>query len=283
MYCKECGKEINDDAKFCSVCGASLQTEEDTKEKISLITKKGVQTIKCFISKEPGSALDAAGKCESPIGAVFMLLCAILFGLVSCFNITQVINHTINSLLSNTTSVIGSLLGELLGELVTGNIVKTMEIPVLFKLFLPMMLFALIIAALIVVGIYVLLKIKKTINKSFTAILNYVGVSCLPVIASLIINFLFGFFLPQITIYVFAIGILVAMILLYEAIKRIFDIEGVAIFEFAFLMLAIILFMAIAIKVGLNAAEKAIVDSIMSGVKESVGTGISAGLDNIFG
>ncbi len=32
MFCKECGNEIEDDAKFCSKCGASTSLKSETKD-----------------------------------------------------------------------------------------------------------------------------------------------------------------------------------------------------------------------------------------------------------
>ncbi len=29
MFCKNCGKKLNDDAKFCNGCGVNFQTTED--------------------------------------------------------------------------------------------------------------------------------------------------------------------------------------------------------------------------------------------------------------
>ena len=39
MFCKNCGHEISDDAKFCSNCGTKVEVEEEIVEPIEVVDK----------------------------------------------------------------------------------------------------------------------------------------------------------------------------------------------------------------------------------------------------
>lgn len=46
MFCSNCGKEIPDDAEFCSFCGASMQNEQDESEpEVIEETKKSIPAL----------------------------------------------------------------------------------------------------------------------------------------------------------------------------------------------------------------------------------------------
>ena len=50
MFCKNCGKEIDDGSKFCQYCGANLTASEtDIKKEISKFTDN-VKNYKCLTS-----------------------------------------------------------------------------------------------------------------------------------------------------------------------------------------------------------------------------------------
>lgn len=41
MYCKKCGKEIDNDAKFCPYCGEKVEDDAVVVEKVKSATEKG--------------------------------------------------------------------------------------------------------------------------------------------------------------------------------------------------------------------------------------------------
>lgn len=281
MFCPKCGKEIEDSAKFCDGCGESLQspTIEIKNENVNAVINDGKKIIKGFFSKNPASAISTAQSSQSKIGLVLLLINIVLFGLVSCFNITQVINHIIDSAISTATSSANSLLGGLFGDLLTETAIPNINIPILFNLFLPFALVALVITGLIFAGIYIIFKLEKKPFKKFDVISNYIGVSCLPLITALIINFVFGFFLPQVTLYVFIIGLLVSLVFIYDSLRSIFDKEQAPIIEISVLLLIILIAFAIVFKIAINQLDSALQDFII----KSAANGVEDIFGGIFG
>ena len=53
MYCKNCGKEIADDSKFCQHCGASLMSSEQREKKVEVeLSNKDGEPIQVEVSKK---------------------------------------------------------------------------------------------------------------------------------------------------------------------------------------------------------------------------------------
>lgn len=53
MYCKNCGKEIADDSKFCQYCGASLMSSEHPEKKVEVeLSNKDGEPIQVEVSKK---------------------------------------------------------------------------------------------------------------------------------------------------------------------------------------------------------------------------------------
>ena len=113
----------------------------------------------------------------------------------------------------------------------------------------------------------------------YKAVKYYIGVSCLPLITALIINFVFGFFLPQVTLYVFIIGLLVSLVFLYDSLRSIFDKEQAPIIEISVLLLIILLAFAIVFKIAINQLDSALQDYII----KSTANGVEDIFGGIFG
>lgn len=280
MYCKKCGKELEDTAKFCDGCGDKQQSASipfDTAA-ANAVLGDGKRIIKSFFSKNPGSALVEAGSSSSKMGVVLVAINVFLFGLVPCFNITQVINHMIKATTDAITSTTNSMLGSVLGGAMTKQAIPTVEVPVAFDFFPALVVFALAVTAIVFASIYITFKLSKRPSKGFFTVANVVGVSGLPIATALLVNFILGFVLPQFTPFVFLAAMLVSLVALYEGFKTLLERDTPLIAEFAILVLLVSIVFAIGLQFALAQAGNAVQDTII----QAAGKGLE-GLGGVFG
>lgn len=265
MFCQKCGHEVEGNAKFCAGCGADLNAvESENTTTLNAIIADGKEVTKRFFSKSPGSIMEIGNKNDSKIGIIFIFINSLLFGLVTCLNIEQVINHWLGNALSQTESALNNLFGSIFAGYITDNLSSPIkEISVPFELFLPLVSVALIITAIIIFLIYILFKAEKRLPKPFLNICNYIGLTTFPIIVALMINLIVGLVVPYLAIFFFVLGVLISLIYLYESLKNIFEVEK-PIFRTALVFTAILIVVAIAISIGLDAVENTILDAISS-------------------
>ena len=70
MFCKNCGHEISDDAKFCSNCGTKVEAEEEIVEPIEVVDKTQAKEwyyVENNDSKGPFSESDMKGFIDSGV------------------------------------------------------------------------------------------------------------------------------------------------------------------------------------------------------------------------
>lgn len=85
MYCKECGREIDDDSKFCSGCGKAViggsvrDRRDDTMGLVDEIAAEGIDDP--LISAEPVFIHEAALLSCIPMGIFFGIWGGIFFGI----------------------------------------------------------------------------------------------------------------------------------------------------------------------------------------------------------
>jgi hypothetical protein len=283
MYCKKCGKEIEDTAKFCDGCGEPQQDlpSSHNSEPVHAIMNDGKQILRKFFSKDPAAAIEEATGSQSKIGLVLIAITALLFALVSCLNSTQIINHIIRTVTSAITSTSNSLLGAL-GNAVTSSKIPDMQIPVLFSLFFPFLLFALVVAAVVLAAIYIIFKLKKEPCKSIYTVTNVIGVAGLPIAAALVVNLIIGFVLPQFTIFILLAAALIGLVTLYEGFKTLFAVEKAPVIEFAVLVFVICLVLAIASQIVISQLESMLQDTIMKAAGDGL-KGLGGTLGGLFG
>ncbi|MDD4564400.1 MAG: zinc ribbon domain-containing protein [Eubacteriales bacterium] len=283
MFCKKCGKELEDTARFCDSCGEKQQISSMpfNSENANAVLNDGKQIIKKFFSKNPGNALINAASSNSKIGVVLIAINVLLFAFVSCLNITQIINHMIKATTSVITSTTNSLLGDGLGNALTGKVIPDVEVPILYDLFFPFVLFALVIVAVVFAGIYIGFKLNKKPHKGAFTIANVVGVSGLPIATASAVNFILGFILPQFTTFVFLAAVLVSFVTLYEGVKSILGIDNALIAEFAILVLMVCIVLAIASQIAFAQVGEIVQNTIMNAAGDGLNS-LSGILGNFF-
>lgn len=272
MFCKNCGKEIEDSAKFCDGCGASVEgtTSQNSGAAKALLGEIKV-LFKGFFSKNPASVIELSKNNKTNAGIVFIILNALLYGLAFCCNLSQVLNHLVDSMFSGVKSAASDLFGSKLAEDALSSVTGTVEeLPVMWDLLLPFVIAALIVTAIIVGSIYIILKIKKQPTISAVKTLNQVGVSGLPLTIVLVLNLIFGLVLPQYTLLLFAVGVLMSIILLYETLKEIFNTEK-PIFEITILLALILILATIVFNIALDKLGESIVNELSSQITGTFG------------
>lgn len=268
MFCKNCGKEIEDSAKFCDGCGASVEgTTSQNSGAAKAILGEIKVLFKGFFSKNPCSVIEISKTSESKFGVIFILFNAILYGFAFCCNISQVLNNGMNSVISSAESAVSDLIGgfgsalaeDAISEL-SGGIEK---IPVLWDLVLPLALIDLVVTAIIIACIYIVLKVKKQPLNPLANTLNIVGVAGLPIIIACALNLILGLILPQYTLLIFVIGVLASIVLLYEGLKDIFKVEK-PLFEIIIMLSAVLVIATIILNIALDKVGESFLNMISS-------------------
>lgn len=258
MYCNNCGKEIDENAKFCDGCGTNLQQNGNimNNKLLNNTVLDCKEAIRRFFSKKPISILEMANKKDSKIGIIFIIITSLLFGFVTCINIAQVLNYWSQNAITS----IEGILEKLLGSIYTGQIMGSLEqelsssfqkIPVPFELFLPLVIIALAIVGILIGCIHIFFRFKKIKLKPLNVIFNYIGLTNFPIVLSLIINVVIGLLFPIFTPFFFVLGILISLIYLYESLKNIFEVEN-PIIRTAIVYITVLIVIAIAISIGLD-------------------------------
>lgn len=292
MYCKKCGNELDDDAKFCDVCGEKQDLDEETQKtdvdesNVQVAKELSIDEKKEMVSNEISAILDEGKNIvghlkkknfndvihqltdsQSKIGICLVIVNALLFAFVSCYNVTQIVNSIIDYAMNTVTSVTSNSLGSLAGNLVSnGTSSLNMKIDVSYDLFVPFMIASLIASASIFVGIFALYKLKKISDKNIATIFNYVGLTCLPSVIALLLNFVIGFFYPPLTIIVYTIAIVYGIVLLYSELQKLYDNDNKFVFEFIVIMVCALVAMFIIFKLGCGLLDDAIEQMLLDGV-----------------
>jgi hypothetical protein len=274
MYCKNCGSEIQEGAKFCVSCGASQGVEEAATSSVQVnfashLIGDGQNTIKKFFSKTPLDAVAEAADSKSPIWIILVIANVVLFGVASFLNVPQMLNYLIKSVVGTVTSSFGAL----------GNLIPTSsipKIPALPSLFLPFALLALITLAAEFAGIYIALAVSKKKAKSAANVLNVVAVASLPITAGVIINLLLGLIFPPATICITATTVLINLVLLYEGLHNLADFQTSPIWQFGLL----VLFVSIVFMVIFGIALDQVINQVMGNLINAVGSKVSGALSD---
>lgn len=284
MFCNKCGKEVEVSDKFCDKCGANLQEVSNNNVKeTSNIACDRKRILKKFFSKNPASSIEETKNIKSNICIFLIVLAILLFSFVSCLNITQCINRGLSSINDGINSTATNLLGGL-GNQVAGYL-SNLEISFLIELFIPYLIFAIVVTGIVYGGIYFTLKVRKLPSPDIACTLNMLGTSSLPIIIALILNLLLGFVFPQATPFIFVIGVLVSVIFVYETIVTLTNNEHKPIIEIATIVLVVLLVGIIILNITMGQITNELKNLLMSKADEALKGGtdlISNFLGSIF-
>jgi Yip1 domain. len=300
MFCKNCGQEINDDSKFCSYCGEYLQESGQPAEKGTALNPTVIRPSKAkalasalikdlknitgkFFTKNPASAITEASHSESQIWIVLIALNVLLFALVSCLNISQVIKYILDSLTNYIKSTASSTVGSSIAGSVVGNNLPQFQVPAFFELFLPLVLLAVITLAAEFVGIYIALKIERKKPGSYVNVANIVSVASIPLSIALIANLILGLIYPPATLFLFVAAILVNMVLLYEGLRNIVDCEKAPIIGFVIIAAFLCVIALIALNIGVHQIGKLLQNTLTNAIGGTLTDKLGSALGGLLG
>lgn len=283
MYCKNCGEEINDNVKFCGKCGASVQEagavtavrQEETSMASVLITESK-DTVVRFFTKNPSAVIEEAAQSKSYTGFMLIIINAILFAFVSCFNIPQAGVYIFNAAVNAIQDMASSISGSALGGSIAGSYLPTAAASPIFDMFIPLFFAAIIIFAVEFAGIYIALKAERTKLSHYANAVNVMGAAALPLSAALVLNFIIGFIYPLAVLFVYAAAVLVHMALIYDGLRHMTNKDEAPVFGVAVLSVIIAAAMLIAFTVAAgrigDALQKSITDTIADGIGSVLGS-----------
>ncbi len=267
MFCKNCGANLPDDAKFCTTCGAvtgeapvsAAQPQVIYVQKASNpMVEKFVSTIKNFFSK-PVAAVSASAKSVTHEWSILAAINIVLYALGA--------------------AVVGlEMISQLLGSMI-GSLAKGMDLGEIYPFFAIFGIGLLIGVATYFatsLGIWILIaKIFKK-NASFTSVLNMVATASLPLGIISLANMLLGLIYAPITIIFFIVAFAMSVILLYNGSQKFEKLDKSPFYGFGIVLLIVV---AIAFLLGLLYFS-AIGDSISEFATSSVGN-LLGGLGNL--
>lgn len=258
MYCKKCGTELSEDARFCSSCGADQETnaEENGVAHMAEAGRATVQNLlkkaqksnlfnetlgyaKAFFSPDPTRAISEAAGSSSFFWILAIAVNLLLFALAACNNLAQALGQGVGWL----THVVVTYLKETVpGGSATffgAEEQLAMDISPLYSLFLPFLLVAGLVLALEFAGVYLFVRAAKQQPDSVHNLLNVIGVSTFPLTMVCLANLLLGLIYPAITICTLVIALILHIVLLYEGMKRVAATKAAPIWILALIALLV--------------------------------------------
>lgn len=281
MFCKNCGEEIKDGVKFCGKCGASIQEKDSNtsrNEQATALVNEGKNIVLRFFTKNPSDVIKEASQSKSYIGFIIIVINAILFAFVSCFNIPQSGVYIFNSFVNSIQEMATSISGSALGGSVVGSYLPTVDASPILILFIPLLFAGIALLAFESIGIYIALKVKHIQINHYTNVVNIIGIATLPLSAVLILNFILGFVYPLAAVFVCFVAVLVHMVLIYEGLRHIINDGNAPIAVFS-IFTAIICVVTILI---FFIMTKQISGAIQKTISDTMGRAISEILSGIF-
>lgn len=296
MYCKNCGKEIDGDLRFCGNCGAALQYLEPSKEPLNMqqtpatqdkgsvaaastLAQEGKSIVLKFFTKDSSETISDAAQSNSPIWIMFVAINSLLFALAACLNMSQMANHFIKSLTNFIAATVNSVVGSSIAGSIAGSEAPQIPMKYFIELFVPLTLLALIVLAAEFAGIYIALKIDHRNPKKYSNVANVVGVASLPLSVALISNLIIGLIYPPATLLVFGTAFLLDMVMIYDGVKNILECEKAPVKEFAIIAALLCLIVLIAFSVGTHQVGQI----VQSTINSAIGGNLKDGLGSIFG
>ncbi len=272
MFCKYCGKEIDSSDRFCDGCGANLQESIISQAtETSKVLSDGKSYLRSFFSKNPATVIDKSKNANSWIGVGIVIFAVLLYSLVTCLNITQNSNVVLSSVNDTVNSTAKDILGNFENQI--GGYLPNLEISFLIELFVPYFFFAIVVMGVVLTILYLSLKVRKMPTPDLKSIFNMLGATSLPIVTALIINLIIGFILPQTSIFIFAVGIFVSAIFVYEMLRSFYGDDYKPIIEMLIIAVAVLLASAIFITITVNIIGNELENTLMSELDRMVDDG----------
>lgn len=272
MFCKYCGKEIDSSDRFCDGCGANLQeTIISQATETSKVFNDGKSYLRSFFSKNPVTVIDKSKNVSSWIGVGLVIFAIFLYSLVTCLNITQISNVVLSSVNDTVNSTAQEILGDFGNQI--GGYLPHLEISFLIELFVPYFFLAVVVIGVVFAVLYLSLRVRKMSIPDLKSSFNMLGATNLPIITVLMVNLILGFVLPQATIFIFAVGVFVSAIFVYEMLRSFYGDDYKPIIEMLIIAVAVLLASAIFITITVNIIGNELENTLVSELDRMVDDG----------
>ncbi len=258
MFCSKCGKELPDDATFCSGCGNQVGGTRPAQAAGGgmppILEKLISQTASFFMKKDPVGTVAKAAEDKTFSGAILIVFGFLMYALAAMVNVNQIIVSLIKDAAD--------------GEKIPHSIVKQ---------FFPSgtvfgfsVLTGFLVALVAVVGIFVVGKFLLKKNVTVAGAIGIVGYASIPLTCVYILNMLLGLiwmWLP----FIFSLTALAGtLILMFGGFNKAY---GASKGTYGAYMIVVLLLVIVAVLFGYLTAKNGV---------SAIGGGITGSLGNLF-
>jgi hypothetical protein len=251
MFCNKCGKELPDNAQFCSGCGNQIGTAPAAPAaapaQTPVIFKRLIgQLMNFFTKKDPVGVVANSARDNSFSGAIIAIFGAIMFALSAMVNVNQ-------GMLACAKKIAGSSWSKEYSK----YIAKSFPSGTSFGMFL---LVAVVAYAFMSVMVYVAATKVAKKQISFSGALNIVAYASIPVVAVSVLNMLFGLIWFALLVFFILIALCATLCIISAAVDKV--TEGASPFTvkslvFSATVLVVFIFLWIAFKTVNDAKDEA--------------------------
>lgn len=255
MFCNKCGKQLPDNATFCSGCGNQVGAAPAAPAAPKaaapanlppILSRLFSQVANFFTKKDPVGVVANSAKDTSFSGAILLGLGFIVTALACMINFNQMLNYLLSSMLGG------------------------MKIPGLSKYYPSGVTFGMSLLASVVIGAasvaMVFLALKKINKKDVTlsGAINLVAYSSIPLVCVFIVNMLVGLIWMPLTFVLTALAAVMSLLTLYSAFRKAGEFEKAPYFSFLIVAGVITLVTIIFTYLWINAGIKGVGDNLSS-------------------
>ncbi len=256
MFCNKCGKELSDNATFCSACGTQVgaapaaPAAPDAAAKSNslppILSRLISQVTNFFTKKDPVGVVANSAKDNSFSGAILAVFGMIMFAISAMVNINQ-------GLLSYSKEVAGDFWNKTLQKMVE----KKFPSGTSFGMFLLLAIVVYVVAAAMV---YVAsTKVAKK-QISFGGAMNVVAYASIPIIAVSVLNMILGLIWFALPVFFMLLAVCVTLCIIGASVDKVTESEKpltVKTLVFGVTALVAIIFLWIALKSVNDAKDEA--------------------------
>ncbi len=265
MFCRNCGKELADGAKFCDGCGAPTDAAGGGYAPVAPAQPAQNPMVTNFTASLTGIVKDPEGtvRKEARSGtlewAIFAGISLVTFALSMAIGFKKVLAAALS--------------------IMTGS---TASLPLSFGGMLGMsFLVGLIAFGLLTAGVWVAANYVFKTQVSFPQALNMVGVASLPFSAACIVNMLAGLLWGPLAVVFFGVGAAMSAVLLYEGFKEYAGEKSPFLMFLAVVGVTVLLTVIIAYFLFQVVGKSSLENAVMEGLGNAFGNALG-GLADLF-